>query len=299
MTAKAAQQRNFTGRFLFLTFLILLSLGLNGYQWYNYQLDETRHQNDILSLNGEVKRLREEQAELRTTIAQIGVVTNKAARVSYNDSDFDTYTINLSQSNLKLYWTDESGLPFRNLGKLKDWLEERGKRMVFGINAGMYLTDNSPQGLFIDDSIERRPIDLGDSEGFENFYLKPNGVFYLDDSGANIMESESFASEKPSAHLATQSGPMLLINGKIHPKFREGSSNLNIRNGVGIINNETVVFIISRQAVNFYDFAMVFKEKFSCKNALYLDGAISKMYLPELDRKDLSGNLGPLLVEWE
>lgn len=79
----------------------------------------------------------------------------------------------------------------------------------------------------------------------------------------------------------TQSGPMLVINGKIHPKFTFLSKNTNIRNGIGVIKdgqNEKAVLVISEGKVNLYEFALLFQFLFKCDNALYLDGAISKAY---------------------
>jgi uncharacterized protein YigE (DUF2233 family) len=95
---------------------------------------------------------------------------------------------------------------------------------------------------------------------------------------------------------ATQSGPLLLINGKIHTKFNKGSKNLNIRNGVGILPNNQLLFAMSKQEINFYDFATYFKSK-GCKNALYLDGFVSKTYLPEKGWNDLGGQFGVIIGE--
>jgi len=36
---------------------------------------------------------------------------------------------------------------------------------------------------------------------------------------------------------------MLLINGEYHPAFNEGSSNLNIRNGVGVLQLPHFAFL--------------------------------------------------------
>jgi uncharacterized protein YigE (DUF2233 family) len=87
---------------------------------------------------------------------------------------------------------------------------------------------------------------------------------------------------------------MLLINGVINPNFTKGSINTNIRNGVGVLPNHRVVFAISKQAVNFYDFAEYFKNM-GCTNALYLDGAISAMYLPEKNWEQLVGDFGVMI----
>ena len=109
------------------------------------------------------------------------------------------------------------------------------------------------------------------------------------------MPSTKFAKENKSIKWATQSGPMLLIDNKVHPAFKEGSSNLNIRNGVGIISEYEIVFVISQKEVNLFDFAMLFKEKLNCKNALYLDGFVSRAFIPQLNRNDLDGDFGVMI----
>jgi uncharacterized protein YigE (DUF2233 family) len=88
---------------------------------------------------------------------------------------------------------------------------------------------------------------------------------------------------------------MLVINGNLHPKFNKGSSNTNIRSGVGITATGQVIFAISDKPVNFYDFATLFRDGLHCANALYLDGAISQMYLPNSRRMDLGGDFGPIV----
>lgn len=112
--------------------------------------------------------------------------------------------------------------------------------------------------------------------------MKPNGVFYIDGSNkASIITTEKMTSQGISkTKFATQSGPMLLINGEVHPSFNKESKNLLVRNGVGILPNGGVIFSISTEPVSFYNFAKHFKEK-GCKNALYLDGVVSRVYYPE------------------
>ena len=126
--------------------------------------------------------------------------------------------------------------------------------------------------------------------------MKPNGVFLISNQGASIVESSKFRATNASVKVATQSGPMLIQRGQIHPAFREGSANKYIRSGVGILSNQEIVFAISNEPVNFYDFAKLFQEHFGCHDALYLDGAISEMYLPALERFDLGGNFGPMIA---
>ena len=113
---------------------------------------------------------------------------------------------------------------------------------------------------------------------------------------AHVTSSDGFTNE--NVKYATQSGPMLVINGTMHHRFIKGSENLNIRNGVGILPNGDVLFAISKDKINFYDFATFFMEK-GCENALYLDGFVSKVYSPENQREDIGGTFGVIIAEIE
>jgi len=163
------------------------------------------------------------------------------------------------------------------------------------MNAGMYLKDLSPQGLYIEDGNIKSPLDTLTS-GYGNFYLQPNGVFYITkDRKAFIKTTKNFKMDKNIAY-ATQSGPMLLIDGQIHPKFNQGSPNIHIRNAVGILPNGNLLFAMSKKKINFYDFSSYFKQQ-GCKNALYLDGFVSRTYLPSSNWKQLKGNFGVIIAE--
>ncbi len=93
---------------------------------------------------------------------------------------------------------------------------------------------------------------------------------------------------------ATQSGPMLVVDGEINKLFDPNSHNFNIRNGVGILPNNELIFAISINKVSFYDFARYFKEQ-GCSNALFLDGYISKAYMPKQGIEQIDGELGVLI----
>lgn len=165
-------------------------------------------------------------------------------------------------------------------------------------NGGMYTPQHEPQGLFIEKGIVIKPLDESIPNNNTNFYLMPNGVFYIDSNGIpGVKTTSEYAKINKSIHpkYATQSGPMLVIDGILHDKFVESSKNLNIRSGVGITNSNKVVFLISEGYVNFWDFATVFKDVLSCKNALYLDGAISLMYLKDRNKDVQGGNFGPMI----
>lgn len=212
-----------------------------------------------------------------------------------DESRLLSYIVNPKQQNLQFYWKDDQGENYTNFESLKEDLESQNKDLIFAMNGGMYLKDLSPQGLYIENGIEYANLDTL-PEGYGNFYLQPNGVFYLTkEQNAVVCTSQEFQSN-PNIHYATQSGPMLLIDGEIHPKFRKGSENLHIRNGVGILPDGNILFAMSKEKINFYDFATFFKQN-NCKNALYLDGFVSRTYLPTKGYNDIQGRFGVIIAE--
>jgi len=215
-----------------------------------------------------------------------------AKKVSYSDSRFISYVVDPKKQTLKLYLKDEKQQNFKSINNLKLWLEKKSQNLEFAMNAGMYKTDNSPQGLYIENQKELFPLDTASGNG--NFYLKPNGVFYITKENVPFVCATEKIANKNTMKYATQSGPMLVIDGQIHPKFKKGSANLNIRNGVGILPNNTIIFAMSKEEISFYDFASYFKS-LGCKNALYLDGFVSRTYLPKENWLQVDGNFGVIV----
>lgn len=208
------------------------------------------------------------------------------------DSDFVVYKVNPKQQQVALYLKNSDGINFGSIANLKSRLSQCRKNLVFATNGGMYKKDKSPQGLFIENGIERAQIDTSDASG--NFYLKPNGIFYLTDKNeAKVCKTEDFKKDIKIQY-ATQSGPMLVIDGEIHKAFNINSTNLNIRSGVGILPNNEILFVMSKREINFYDFAEFFKSK-GCKNALYLDGFVSRVYCPSQNWIQTDGDFGVII----
>ncbi len=210
-----------------------------------------------------------------------------------DDDRFITFTVDCKKQSAVMYWRDDQGKNFGSIGNLQSWLEKSGRKLLFAMNGGMYGPDHSPKGLFIENGLVRSPLDTSSGNG--NFYIKPNGVFYITNSAAPaICDTKNFQNNDQVKY-ATQSGPMLLIDGAIPATFKPGSTNLNIRNGVGILPDNRVVFAISKTAVNFYDFANYFKSM-GCKNALYLDGFVSRAYIPEKKWTQTDGDFGVIIA---
>ena len=211
----------------------------------------------------------------------------------YDRNSFVVYTIDAKKQDLRLFWKNENGEKFKSIQNLKDWIEKQNLVLDFAMNAGMYNKENSPQGLYIEKQKTLAALDTTNDVG--NFYLKPNGVFYLTTGNVPVICKTEQFKNNTTIKYATQSGPMLIIDGKIHPEFKEGSSNLNIRNGVGILPNGNVVFVLSKNEINFYDFAAYFKS-LGCRNALYLDGFVSRAYVPSEKWIQTDGNFGVLFA---
>jgi uncharacterized protein YigE (DUF2233 family) len=157
----------------------------------------------------------------------------------------------------------------------------KGEKLVLIVNGGMFQKDLRPLGLYVSDGKTCMNVKR-DTTGYGNFYMQPNGMFVLDKNLKAGVITTSEYSEKSAVNLATQSGPMLVTKGVINSHFTQGSTNLNIRNGVGINKQGHVVFVNSEDPINFYEFAELYRDQLNCQSALYLDGFVSQYYSPEL-----------------
>ncbi|WP_294174443.1 phosphodiester glycosidase family protein [uncultured Sphingomonas sp.] len=186
------------------------------------------------------------------------------------------------------------GRPFRSFAALEHVLGHDAGRVRFAMNAGMFDADGRAIGLLIEHGRELHPINR--REGGGNFHLLPNGVFLVREGGkAEIVTSAAF---EPAADIAfaTQSGPMLVIDGKLHPAFEPDGRSRFVRNGVGIAPDGTLVFVISEDAVSFGKFARFFRDGLKCRNALYFDGSVSSLWDPVNHRMDSFAALGPMVM---
>ena len=201
--------------------------------------------------------------------------------------------VDVRTDKLQLFHRDEAGTPLKTFERLAPWLQAQGKKLVFAMNAGMYHGNLAPVGLFVSDGKQVEPLNLAKGDG--NFFLKPNGVFLVTDKGPRIVESSAYPKLGEKILLATQSGPLLVHNGVLHPAINPNGPSRLIRNGVGVDSQGIAIFAISEEPVNFYEFATMFRDVLHCQDALFLDGTISSLYAPKLNRKDFRMNLGPII----
>jgi uncharacterized protein YigE (DUF2233 family) len=207
------------------------------------------------------------------------------------DDGFTVVRVDVAKASLRLFWRDDHGQPLRRLERLAAWLRAQDQTLVFGMNAGMYHADASPVGLLVIDGQELAPLNLAGGEG--NFFLKPNGVFLIGPHGARVVDAVDYPQWRDGVRQATQSGPLLLKGGEINPALRPDSASRYVRNGVCVLGSQAV-FVISRRAVTFHEFAVFFRDELHCRDALYLDGAVSSLYSPALRRNDRWSALGPM-----
>ncbi|SOC42890.1 uncharacterized protein YigE [Rhizobium subbaraonis] len=204
-------------------------------------------------------------------------------------------TFDPARETIRVYGVADGPSEPLTYGAVRDLLRQDREFLVFGMNGGMYHPGYGPVGLLVEYGRERHPLNRDTGEG--NFFLKPNGVFFVGKGRAGVMETEAFArAALTEVQFATQSGPMLVVDGRIHPRFLPDSTSLYVRNGVGILPDGRVVFAISRGMVRFHDFATLFRDTLGCRDALFLDGSISSLYAPEVRRNDRFSRMGTVIA---
>ncbi|BFI96719.1 MAG: hypothetical protein RSP_22290 [Rhodanobacter sp.] len=200
----------------------------------------------------------------------------------YQGQNYRVVTLDLKRDPLTLHWRDPaSGEPYGDIETLQQWGEARGLRLLFAANAGIYDRENKPLGLHVEDGKTLVPLNMAHGNPASgNFSLLPNGVFAIyPDGHAAVRTSAAFKADGKPARWATQSGPMLVIDGQINPNFVDDSGSLKWRSGVCATSPEKVAFAVSEVPVNFHDFAELFRDKLGCRDALYLDGSISQIFV--------------------
>jgi uncharacterized protein YigE (DUF2233 family) len=214
---------------------------------------------------------------------------------SFEGSRFTACAFDSRAQELRLVWKNARGEAVRTIPRLALKLGRDAQRLRFMMNGGMYEADGRPVGLYVEGGRTLRRLNTAEAGG--NFYLKPNGVFSLDEDGTMRIEtSEAYAARGGAARFATQSGPMLLIGGKLHPQISEDGPSRLIRNGVGLKDRFTAFFVISDDTVSFGKLARFFRDGLGCSDALYLDGTVSTLWVPADGRRTGGRDIGPMVV---
>ncbi|MBP2445293.1 phosphodiester glycosidase family protein [Rhizobium leguminosarum] len=239
---------------------------------------------------------------LAGTMTSLQAHAEQCEQQSFEEAKYIICTLDSGKADLRLFWKGADGEPYRAFSSLAEAVHAAGKTLVLAVNAGMYRADFSPMGLYVENAVELKPANTAKAESsagqVPNFYKKPNGVFFLGETGAGILPTDEFLKRAPKVRFATQSGPMLVIAGKLNPIFIPGSTDRTRRSGVGVCGAGTVRLAISEEGVNFHDFARLFRDNLKCLDALFLDGGHGVgLYHPAMGRNDRSwhGGYGPML----
>lgn len=230
-------------------------------------------------------------------VAMLGTAAQAEVRCEAREFDGIAYTaceVDPAADDLRLFLNDASGAPYGQFSSIDAALGDSGQRLVFAMNAGMYHDDRAPVGHYIEDGTEVMRVIPNAGPG--NFGLLPNGVFCIRDGRADVIETLRYAADRPDCRYATQSGPMLVIDGALHPRFLTDSTSRYIRNGVGTSEDGArVVFAISDDPVTFHEFGRIFRDDLKLPQALFLDGNVSRLHAPQLGRSDFGRWLGPIV----
>jgi uncharacterized protein YigE (DUF2233 family) len=208
-----------------------------------------------------------------------------------SQDDYTVVPVDTNKANISLFLDSDLGVRYRTFTNLRNALKAKGHELVFAMNGGMFESDGSPVGLLVIDRKEIKPLNTRDGRG--NFYLKPNGVFALTSAGPVVVATSDYNNISRDTIFATQSGPLLLKDGKINPIFDLKSVSKFKRNGVCAID-KVAYFVISNVPVSLYEFARFFKDEIGCQDALYLDGSVSSLYSKDKRPYENSPQVGPI-----
>ena len=224
--------------------------------------------------------------------AQVSAVT--CEKLTHKNKRYTICEVEAANEDLRLFLNDENGDLLGQFSSVNEALALEGKRLAFAMNAGMYHDDRSPVGHYVEGRQEQMRVISNPGPG--NFGLLPNGVFCIREGRADVFETLTYVDQAPGCRFASQSGPMLVIDGKLHPRFLPDSTSRYIRNGVGTsADGKRAVFAISDDYVAFHEFGSLFRDELKTPNALFFDGNISRMYERASGRSDVGFSLGPIV----
>ena len=188
-----------------------------------------------------------------------------------------------------------NGKLYRSLGTYGAALGDGAGVVAFAVNGGMFDEEGKPIGYYVEAG--QRLKELNRAEGEGNFHMKPNGVFFGSGTTWQVRSADDFyANVGDRPQFGTQSGPMLLIEGKLHSEFQDDGPSRTIRNGVGVDTQGKAHFVISEAPISFGQLARYFRDELKVPNALYLDGSVSALWDPATKRIDSRAPIGPLIV---
>ena len=221
---------------------------------------------------------------LTLNVALVGSLSATTCEyMRFDEHRYAVCIVDTRAEKLEVFWLDDSGVPFGDMPTLKAWLAARGKRLVFAMNAGIFQVGSpfKPRGLLVSEGKVLNKIDLGDKDekGKKgNFYDKPNGVFWVRSGIAHIDESSAYNKLQPTPDVATQSGPLLVVDRNLRDGIDQMRASRFSRNGVCIGSDNQTRFAITGDAVTLAEFGVFMRDGLKCASALYLDGCGSILH---------------------
>lgn len=239
------------------------------------------------------------KTSLAALLALLALSSVSTAKVTCKERTFEgvrytACTVDPREDDLRLFLDDATGAKYGQFLAINEHLRGQGQKLAFAMNGGMYHEDRAPVGHYIENGKEVMRVISNAGPG--NFGLLPNGIFCIRADRADVIETRTYTKARPDCAFATQSGPMLVIDGELHPRFLPDSTSRFVRNGVGTSSDGThVVFAISDDPVTFFEFGRIFRDDIRVPNALFLDGSVSRLHAPQLNRSDFGRWLGPIV----
>lgn len=215
--------------------------------------------------------------------------------VTFEDAKFTHCVADPAKDRIELVDAAPGGAPYRSFKAFAGARPADAPPVVFAINGGMFDGAGKPIGYYVENGKRLKELNRADGPG--NFHMKPNGVFYGANGKWHVRTSDDFyhtVGDRPD--FGTQSGPMLVINGKLHPQITDDGPSRIQRDGVGIDRAGRAHFVISEGAVSFGKIARYFRDVLKTPDALYLDGGVSSLWDPASGRTDSAAPLGPMIV---
>jgi len=224
--------------------------------------------------------------------------TDLCSQRTFENSRFTVCTVDPRHQTIEIDWLGPNNRPLRSLPALRAAFAQFGPHMLdirFAMNAGMFDENGAPIGLMVDVGKVFHPLNTKSGDG--NFYMKPNGVFAVElDGTIAIRTTDAFRASGDKPYVATQSGPMLVIDNQLNPAIAKDGPSRYIRNGVGRGPRGSALFVISDEPVSFGKLARFMRDSLKCRDALYLDGAVLSLWNPATGRMDQSSQIGPMFV---
>jgi uncharacterized protein YigE (DUF2233 family) len=218
---------------------------------------------------------------------------NDCNSVVFEKSRFTQCIADPAKHRIELKVTGSNGVLYRGFPALAS--ESNIQTVAFGMNGGMYDAGSKPIGYYVENGEKLYALNNRNAAG--NFYMKPNGVFFGTGDKWQVLTSEAFGEQvEARPDFGTQSGPMLVIDGAIHPEFGPNGASKYIRNAVGVDAKGRAHFVISDEQVSFGRMARMMRDHAGTPNALYLDGEVSALWNPAKGRMDGKYPLGPLIL---